>query len=205
MEASWLAEVDWLGIFSDVLVPVAAIAISTIVAVRVSTASARAAVRLAAQERQDARASLRRERLLTAASPLFDDLAQLISIDMHSEDMRPVTRSMRAHIATFRAALDPSDSLVFDWISLRHREGLYLWGKALGDSPPPSLGPPFHLVAGGDRPATAKARKWAHETLLQIQGWLSGDVHREWFLEDGQRIIGLTAVMADAAEAAKGS
>lgn len=175
-----LGAVDWAGAVVDVLVPVAAIIVSTLVAVR-----------LASQERRDNRASLRRERLLAAARPLFHDLAPFVSIDARNEPIWPVLRSMRANIAAFRAALgaEGEDALVSDWLGLRHREGMTLWGKALASVPQVASGRETGLIVQPDTPALASAKAWANTTMQQLQGWLSGYVGEDWIREDGARII----------------
>ncbi|UOW00901.1 hypothetical protein [Agrococcus sp. SCSIO52902] len=145
-----MAVLDWTTITVDVLVPASAILVSTVVAVA-----------LAKRERLDNLASLRRERLLAASAPLLINLAQLVSMDPFKEDFRDALRALRAHIAVLRAALDPTDSLVSDWLALRHREGMHLWLTAVEPVPQPSLGKGVH-IAKFDPQRVPQAQSWAN-------------------------------------------
>lgn len=173
-----LMSIDWAPIVGDVLVPAAAIIVSTLVAVA-----------LARQERRDNRASLRRERLLAAATPLFEDFAQLVSLHPLLDLAHAPLQGMRAHIAVFRAALDVDDSLVSDWLALRHREGMQLWRTAIGDSRPPDTRGDEPIVFVETHPSLERAQAWANVSIQQLQGWLSGDVPLEWFRQDGARVL----------------
>lgn len=155
----------------DVLVPSLSILIPTGVAIW-----------LARRERQDARASLRRERVLAAASPIFEDLATIMHLDVQEHDWRPHLSRLRAHTATFRAALDHDDTLMSDWLALRHREGMSLLEATLQMLP----GTPFGRY---DATAMPAIQAWANVTMQQMQGWMSGSVPPEWFAQDGGRII----------------
>lgn len=165
---------DWIPLAADLIVPALSILVPTGVAIW-----------LARRERQDNRASLQRERLLSAAAPLFVDLAELIHLDPVRQDFRPALSTMRAHIASFRAALDREDSLASDWLGLRHREGMHLLEAAAT----PIQGPSGMRIAQYDEAGPERVQAWSNTTMQQLQGWISGEVQADWIRSDGARII----------------
>lgn len=88
----WLAMIDWGGLIRDVAIPVAAILVSTVIAIR-----------LARNERENARASQLEQRRLEAGSDVIVALVPLASLRATEQPMQERLWELRAPIAVYRA------------------------------------------------------------------------------------------------------
>jgi len=171
----WLVSIDWGQVVVTIAIPVAAIIVPTLIAIR-----------LARAERRDALETRKRERCLEAGASVIVALAPLASLFDLASPMQGHLWDLRARIAVYRAWIEPGD-LSGDWLALRHREGMRLWSEA------------FALVVQKGGPAgidydsllgvLQPAHEWAASMTELFSGWLSGNVTTEALRVDGARIM----------------
>lgn len=173
MEDVWkfLGEIDWGG----VIIPVFAILVPTIIAIRLA-ARERSVAR---EDRIEARAEAAKERRLRASEGVIVGLAHLISVDPKNAPMQERLGELRGRIAVYRAWIEPDD-LSGDWLALKHTQGMRLWVIAMESENDASrgrtdkLGPP---------------RQWAQSTIETFSGWLSGQIDVEVLRAEGAEML----------------
>jgi len=170
----WAGAVDWGALAIDVLIPVAAILIPTVIAIR-----------LARSERKNAIKDRREERRLEAGAGVIVAVAPLAS--MHADHpMQTYLWELRARIAVYRASIpvgDPSG----DWLAFRHREGMHLWRDAFGTID--AIGGSAAITDDGMLELLQPAHKWAGTTTEMFTAYLSGHLDADALLRDGARIL----------------
>ncbi len=108
-----------LGFLGDVIIPVAAILVPTMIAVRI-----------ARRERLDAAEADRQSRRLEAGAGVIVSLSSFVSVSPLRTDMQSQLAALRGQIAVYRAWAAPGDSSG-DWLAIKHSEGMHLWLVAL--------------------------------------------------------------------------
>lgn len=163
----WLAQ-DGIRLAGDIIIPVAAILIPTVIAARV-----------ARRQRSDAADDDRKSRRLEAGAHVLRSLARFISVNPQVTDMQGMLAELRGQIAVYRAWIT-TDDISGDWLALKHGEGMRAWATALqslGNGPPPSSDSLW------DPPRT-----WAQSTIETFSGWLSGHVSDEVLAEQASQL-----------------
>lgn len=155
----------------DVLIPVAAILIPTLISIGLYRA-----------ERREAANDRARERRLEAGAEIARALAPLGTIDGTSEDMRPLLADLRGRITIYRA-WTTTDDIVGDWLALRYKEGMRTWTSTLAAFDPNGMS--YEQVLQAQRPA----HDWSASTAEMFTGWLAGHVTTEQIRTDGARIL----------------
>lgn len=163
---SWLAHVNWWEVVRFAVIPIAAILIPTVIAVRLSRTE-----RLAAER------SRYLATRLAASEGVMRSLASMISFDPDNELLRDEKGAFRAHVAIYRTALVGTDLLSGDWLGLKFTEGMQLWENGLLELQhrrgfgPVDEATKFEVL---DPP-----RRWASNTMETLSGWLGGHVSDE--------------------------
>lgn len=180
----WWAD-DGLRLLGDVVIPVAAILIPTVIAIR-----------LARSERHNATHDRKIERRLQAGAEVITALAPLASIRA-DQPIQEHLWKLRSAIAVYRAWLDRSDPSG-DWLALRHREGMTLWSQAM--SRINRLARPDAVTPEGMVELLEEQWAWAAHTTEMFTGYLSGHVPEKDLLADGARILKAHPKPEDASE-----
>jgi hypothetical protein len=174
IDLSWAATIDWVALAVDVILPVIAILVPTIIAIALFRA-----------ERRTARLEAKRARRLDAGAEVIVALAPMASIQPTTL-MTERLWDVRARISVYRAWSDTDDSSG-DWLALRHREGMHLWAQIMED---------IDAAGGINRVAPHElenmlmpAHQWAAMTIEMFSGWLAGYADMSVLLDDGARII----------------
>jgi hypothetical protein len=182
----WLASVDWGQVAVTIAIPVAAIIVPTLIAIRLARAERRDAFETSQRERSEVLATSQRERRLEAGASVIVALAPLASLFDLDAPMQGHLWDLRARIAVYRAWIEPGD-LSGDWLALRHREGMRLWSEAFAlvvqKGGPAGIG--YDSLLGLLQPA----HEWAASMTELFSGWLSGNVTTEALRADGARIM----------------
>lgn len=186
----WAAEdgARWLG---DVVIPVFAILVPTLIAVRLAKRE-RTESRLAARsERDDAADKDERSRRLEAGKDVIVALAGMVSFDPLHENVRPILSEIRARIAVYRA-WSPDPDVSGDWLVLKSNEGNLLWARVFAqiDEASQSIAPGYEPGADWVFSVAHEAHAWASETVDTFSRWLRGDISDQALLEEGQALIG---------------
>ncbi|MGV2983798.1 hypothetical protein ACNPNP_08820 [Microbacterium sp. AGC85] len=155
----------------DILIPVTSILVPTLISVSLYRA-----------ERRAAAADRARERRLEAGAEIAKALAPLATFDATSENLKPIMTEARGRITIYRAWTTPGD-IVGEWLPLRFRELMKIWGTTLGSFDP--RGMPVGAVMDAQLPAHASAA----DMVEKFTGWLAGHVTTEQVREDGARIL----------------
>lgn len=171
----WLASVDWGQVVVTIAIPVAAIIVPTLIAIR-----------LARAERRDALETRKRERSLEAGASVIVALAPLASLFDLASPMQGHLWDLRARIAVYRAWIEPGN-LSGDWLALRHREGMRLWSEAFMSIA--QKGGPTAVDYDTLLSVLQPAHEWAASMTELFSGWLSGNVTTETLRADGARIV----------------
>lgn len=169
----WLGG-DGLRLVGDLLIPVAAILVPTVIAVR-----------LAQRERLVSEEGERRSRRLQAGAEVLSSLAPFISADPLRHDMHVQLARLRGSIAVYRAWTEKGD-FSGDWLSLKHTEGMKKWQAALTQMFEPGRGP---LSEDEAFAALDPARRWAADTMESFTGWLSGHIDDAVLKREGAALI----------------
>lgn len=173
MEDVWkfLCQIDWTG----VIIPVFAILIPTIIAIRLARRE-RSAAR---EDRIEARADAAKERRLQASEGVIVGLAHLISVDPTNAPMQERLGELRGRIAVYRAWIEPDD-LSGDWLALQHTQGMRLWSIAMESA---------NNISGGQLVNLGPPRQWAQSTIETFSGWLSGQIDVEVLRAEGAEML----------------
>lgn len=183
--ARWIGRLDLGRLIADVAIPVAAIIVPTLIAIRLSRSERLTAEAARREERLSAIEDRRIERRLEAGAGVIVALAPLSTMNLH-EPVWPYLWELRARIAVYRAWI-VSDDRSGDWLGLRHREGMAIWSRTallLANA-----GGPNQFTVEGQLELTHRAHEWAHTTTEMFTGYLSGHVPIEHLLVDGARIL----------------
>lgn len=204
---TWLTTINWGDVAIDVAIPVAAILIPTIIAVRLSRSERRhaeadrnderrvaledreTARRAAIEDRQEERRAAandrRLERRLEAGAGVIVAVAPLASMRLD----QPVQQHLwkfRAQLAVYRAWIS-TDDRSGDWLALRHREGMTLWAEAARTIE--TIGGPTAISVDGMLELLKPAHEWAALTTEMFTAYLSGHATDDDLLRDGKRIL----------------
>lgn len=204
---TWLTTVNWGNVAIDIAIPVAAILVPTIIAVRLSRSERRHAEadrqeerRIALEDRENARRAAiedrqeerraaendrRLERRLEAGAGVIVAVAPLASMQLN----QPVQQHLwefRARLAVYRAWIS-ADDRSGDWLALRHREGMTLWSEA--DRTMDAIGGPAAISVEGMLDLLRPAHEWAASTTEMFTAFLSGHAGDVDLLRDGARIM----------------
>lgn len=172
----------------NIIIPVAAILVSSGIAIWLANRERKAAERARLQERADALADRAKERRLDAAAGVLTSLATLVSMDPTNELVRDHMRGLRGTIAVYQGWIDKDDRSG-DWLGLRHAELMILWMAAMkrwDDLTKTNLHAPSddEMFATFDPP-----RQHSQDTISMLVGWLSGHTATDELMKDGARII----------------
>ncbi|MEV8023647.1 hypothetical protein [Microbacterium sp. NPDC080220] len=181
---AWAAD-DGLRLLGDIIIPVAAILIPTIIAVRVARRERERAESAAVEERAARAADEQRARALAAGGNVISVLASFVSMNPRTIDMHGHLAALRGSIAVYRAWI-PIDDISGDWLALKHTQGMKLWGAAM-------TAPDVTIV--NDQPlfpvALSAAQQWAQDTIETFSGWLRGDTSEAQLSEEGADLLHL--------------
>lgn len=198
---AWAATVDWSALVVDVGIPVAAILVPTLIAVRLArnererAEEDRRAARVerekerlaAAEARATERLERYRDRRREAGAGVIVSLARLISIYPSDPSMQSVFADFRGHIGVYRAWVEPEEDHSGDWLALQHAKGTWVWSAAMGE-----------IAAKGGINRTADhelidimepARRWAQDAIDTFSAWLAGDLDQQVLRTQGAEII----------------
>ncbi|TFC54569.1 MULTISPECIES: hypothetical protein [unclassified Cryobacterium] len=173
---AWFLSVNWWEVTMSVAIPVAAILIPTVIAVR-----------LARNERSVSVRSHYLERRHGAARGVIVALSDMISMDPTAEMVEPLLRGLRGSIAVYRASLTADDAVSGHWLVTRQLQGAELWTAAHGRLA-------FELArrtlsTGDTAQILQPAHMWAHDTMETFSEWLSGQVQDADLQADSARLI----------------
>lgn len=155
----------------DVLIPLAAILVPTLISIGLYRA-----------ERKSAAEDRAAERRLEAGAEIARAIAPLASFDAVSGDMRQIIAELRGRITIYRAWTSPDD-IVGDWLALRFKQLMKVWGDTLGSFEPDGM------ALGDIMEAQRPAHNYSAETAEMLTGWLAGHVSTETIRVDGARIL----------------
>jgi hypothetical protein len=155
----------------DVLIPLAAILVPTLISIALYRA-----------ERKSAAADRAAERRLESGSEIARAIAPLASFDGVTGDLRPIVAELRGRITIYRAWTTPGD-IVGDWLALRFRKLMSVWGSTLGSFEPEGM--TLTAIMDAQRPA----HDYSAETAEMLTGWLSGNVPTETLRADGAKLL----------------
>lgn len=174
IDLSWAATIDWVALAVDILIPVSAILVPTIIAIALFRA-----------ERRTARLEATRARRLDAGGQVIVAIAPMASIQP-TDPMTERLWDVRARMSVYRAWIE-SDDVSGDWLALRHREGMHLWAEIMED---------IDAAGGVNRfgrldleNMLIPAHQWAGTTIEMFSAWLAGHVHVSVLIDDGARIM----------------
>lgn len=157
----------------DVLIPITAILVPTLISLGLYRA-----------ERKSAAADRATERRLEAGAEIARAIAPLGSFNGVSGDMQPIISDLRGRITIYRAWTDPDD-IVADWLALRFKQLMQVWGDTLGSFDPSGM------ELGDIMEAQRPAHNYSAETAELFTGWLAGHVSIDTIRTDGARILAL--------------
>lgn len=180
MHDAWkfLGTIDWAG----VVIPVIAILVPTLIAIRLATRERGAAH----DARIDARAEAVKERRLRASEGVILGLAHLVSVNPMTSPLQERFGELRGRIAVYRAWIEAGD-LSGDWLALKHKQGFQLLRIAMEEIQ--SIGGSRANPEEVDR-LLEPPRQWAQSTIDTFSEWLSGDVDIEVLRAEGAELIG---------------
>ena len=171
------SELDWAAVVAfvaDIALPVLAILVPTIIAIRLFRA-----------ERRDVRAADARARRMDAAAGVIMALAPMASIQPN-ERMQEKLWDLRARIAVYRTWIEDGD-LSGDWLALRHREGMHRWAQVMEELS--AYGGIYKMIDDELLAILEPSHRWAAETLEMLSAWMHGDIPVTRLRTDGARII----------------
>lgn len=158
---------DWWSVIGGTLVPVAAILVSTLIAVN-----------LAKNEREAAEQARHDDAVRASAERVLIALAPLITIDPAVEPWSDLFSVMRARTVVFRTLmLSPDEAIVGEWLSLEATHGTALFGAAVERVQREELHnyiDPKPLHEAFEAP-----HKWAWDTTETLADWLVGKIDAE--------------------------
>ncbi|PMC04145.1 hypothetical protein CJ226_09065 [Microbacterium sp. UMB0228] len=159
------------GLAIDVLIPIAAILVPTLISIGLYRA-----------ERKSAAADRAAERRLEAGAEIARAIAPLATFDGTSADMRQIISDLRGRITIYRAWTAPDD-IVGDWLALRFKQLMKVWGDTLGSFDPAGMS------IGQVMDAQSAAHDYSAETAELLTGWLAGHISTETIRQDGANIL----------------
>ena len=194
---AWAAD-DGLRLLGDIIIPVAAILIPTIIAVRVARDERHRAEAAAVEDRATRAADEQRARALAAGGNVITVLAGFVSMNPRTMDMQGHLAALRGSIAVYRAWI-PTGDISGDWLALKHTQGMRLWAAAI-DAPDASNadGPPIFPVA------LRTAHLWAQDTIETFSGWLRGDTPEAKLRAEAAELLHLARPARDVSPGAEG-
>lgn len=172
-------------VVADVVVPSAAVLVSSGVAVWLARAERKAAAVARAEERDLVEKARQRERVESALESLLGSLAWFVSADPAREDWATSIRGLRGQVYRVQALHDPASRSLGEWLAPEVERGVRTANGCLEKLKPDAV---WSLES--ERAAMMRAdimtpfRRWVKSTMDFLVLWLRGDATieeiRDW-------------------------